>query len=260
MGANRASSASLLGWRLAFGWLLGFVLIAPWVVPGSGIDVRPVIWPIPEDPVQARKARLVNDLLPLIRNNNRKILKQREKAERLLERHLSGKGFSRREQAWLAEMGEQYRLPAGEMGEDWLRLLLRRLDIIPADLALAQAALESAWGESRFALEGNNYFGHWCFEPGCGLVPSQRPDGALYEVAAFDSTEQSVRRYMLNLNTHPGYLLLRQEREQLRAQGDPVTGAALADGLLRYSTRGERYVRTIRELIRSNGFDQYDSY
>lgn len=252
---------SLLLWRLAVCLLLGTLLLAPWLVWESTSDhAAPAIWPLPDDPLEARKARLVNDLLPRVRASNRLILERREHAERLLQRHLAGKGFRAADQAWLAEMGEQYRLPAGEMDEAWLRLLLRRLDIIPADLALAQAALESAWGESRFALEGNNYFGQWCFEPGCGLVPRHRPEGARYEVAAFPSIEESVRRYMLNLNTHPVYRPLREERERLRAAGAPITGHALAVGLQSYSALGERYVHTVRELIASNGFDRFESY
>lgn len=259
MGAPRSPSASLLGWRLGFGTLLGVLIVAPWLVPPAE-ESPPVIWPLPDDPVEARKARLVNELLPLIRASNRRILARRERAEALLQSHLAGKGLEAEDQAWLAEMAERYRMPAGEMDEQWFRLLLRRIDIIPADLALAQAALESAWGDSRFAVEGNNYFGHWCFEPGCGLVPNQRPAGARYEVAAFESPRESVRRYMLNLNSHPSYTALRRVREQLRAENQPITGTALARGLSRYSELGDEYARIIQDLIRSNGFDRFEDY
>src|SRR5690606_39546165 len=96
--------------------------------------------------------------------------------------------FRSRDREWLETMGKRYRLPEVEqVDEEWMTILLRRLDIIPADLALAQAAMESAWGGSRFAREGNNYFGQWCFSKGCGLVPEKRPAGARYEVQRFDS-------------------------------------------------------------------------
>lgn len=259
MSAPSSQSAPLLGWRIGFGALLCVLVVAPWLVPPAE-EFPPVIWPLPEDPVEARKARLVNELLPLIRASNRRILMRRAHAEELLQQQLEGKAFDDEDQEWLAEMAERYRMPAGEMDEAWFRLLLRRIDIIPADLALAQAALESAWGDSRFALEGNNYFGHWCFEPGCGLVPSQRPEGATYEVAAFDSPRESVRRYMLNLNSHPSYKALRRERERLRTEQQPITGMSLATGLSRYSELGEDYAHILHDLIRSNGFDRFESF
>ena len=138
--------------------------------------------------------------------------------------------------------------------------MLRRIDIVPADLALAQAALESAWGRSRFAKEGNNYFGHWCFVKGCGLVPQDRPQGARHEVARFSSAAESVRRYMHNLNSHPRYTELRLIREQSRDQNEPFTGSDLAAGLEGYSELGDEYIDMVRGLIRHNRFDRFPSY
>lgn len=138
------------------------------------------------------------------------------------------------------------------------QLLLRRVDIVPASLALAQAANESAWGTSRFAREANNFFGHWCFEKGCGLVPKNRNAGANHEVADFDSPRESVQKYMRNLNTHPAYLHLRKIRERLRNQNKPITSHALLPALQKYSERGDAYIQELEEMINYNKLTKYD--
>ena len=136
--------------------------------------------------------------------------------------------------------------------------LLRRVDVVPPSLALAQAANESAWGTSRFARDGNNYFGQWCFEQGCGLVPKRRDEGRAHEVATFSSPVESVERYMANLNTHDAYRPLRERREQLRESEAPITGIQLAAGLEKYSERGEEYIAELRSMIRFNNLGAYD--
>ena len=134
---------------------------------------------------------------------------------------------------------------------DW-NMLLNRIDIVPTSMLLAQAANESAWGTSRFAQQGNNLFGQWCFSPGCGIVPKQRAAGRIYEVQKFPSVLASVQAYILNLNTNTHYQAFRQARAQLRTQGKPISGYALADGLRHYSQRGKAYVSDIRYIIVAN--------
>ncbi|KGE03047.1 hypothetical protein HRUBRA_02364 [Pseudohaliea rubra DSM 19751] len=126
------------------------------------------------------------------------------------------------------------------------------MDVIPPGLALAQAAKESGWGRSRFAVEGNNLFGQWCFDPGCGIVPARRPEGSRHEVAAFDSVDEAIRRYMNNLNTHERYAPFRERRAALRARDTVLTGPALVAGLLGYSERGEVYLDELRAMMRQN--------
>ena len=132
------------------------------------------------------------------------------------------------------------------------------MDIIPPSLVMAQAANESAWGTSRFATQGNNLFGQWCFNQGCGLVPRSRPEGMSHEVEVFDSPYQSIRSYITNLNRHNAYQGLRDRRDALRAQGQFPDGATLAGGLEAYSERGQAYVHEIRAMINSNGLPDYD--
>jgi uncharacterized FlgJ-related protein len=136
-----------------------------------------------------------------------------------------------------------------------LAALLQRVDTLPVSLVLAQAAIESGWGTSRFAREGNNLFGQWCFDPGCGLVPAARRTGARHEVAAYASVNDSIDAYLLNINTHSAYRDLRELRARARAEGREPTGLELATGLRSYSERGELYVQDVRSIIRGNGLD-----
>lgn len=135
---------------------------------------------------------------------------------------------------------------------------LYKLDIIPAGLALGQAAYESGYGTSRFAVEGNALFGQWVYG-GKGLVPEQqRADLGDHRIAAFDWPFDSVRAYFINLMSHPAYEDFRRIRAQLRADGQPLNSLVLADGLTSYSERGQEYVDTLKEMIRVNGLDIAD--
>lgn len=213
---------------------------------------------VPGDSVAQRKQAFIQALLPHIQEHNRRIAEQRERVQRLHDRLRKGRTLSEPDRQWLIELARRYRLPPPEtLDTEWIRRLLRRVDVIPADLALAQAAMESAWGRSRFAREGNNYFGQWCFKAGCGLVPKRRPEGASYEVQVFDSPAGSVETYMRNLNSHPAYTRMRRIRAELRRQGRPLTGAALASGLDKYSALGATYGERLRSLIEHNELEQF---
>ena len=130
--------------------------------------------------------------------------------------------------------------------------LLKRLDIIPVELVLMQAANESAWGTSRFALQANNLFGQWCFRKGCGIVPKGRPEGETYEVRKFNSPKQSIRGYFFNINAGYAYEELRTLRATLRAMNEEIDPYVIAEGLIPYSTRREAYVDEIQNMIRIN--------
>lgn len=220
------------------------------------------IWPLPEDPAKARKAKLINTLLPAIQHSNNQIMAKRTALFEFKAKIESGESLSRKQRQWLSKQSKDYRI-GDTLSNDNIGViiddLLSRIDIIPADLALAQGAMESAWGTSRFATDANNYFGHWCFVEGCGLIPAQRPSGSNHEVAKFDSAEHSVQRYMHNLNSHRSYSLLRQIRANARLSNTKITGKSLAAGLEKYSAIGKKYVDEIRSLIRFNQFDRFDS-
>jgi len=132
------------------------------------------------------------------------------------------------------------------------RRLLLKVDGLPLVLVLMQAANESAWGTSRFALEANNLFGQWCFKKGCGLIPSGRPAGKTYEVRKFKYPISSIRSYFHNLNTGNAYKKLRTLRAQLRKDNKELDATIIADGLISYSTRREEYIAELKHMIRIN--------
>ena len=127
--------------------------------------------------------------------------------------------------------------------------LLQRVDVVPVSLVVAQAANESAWGKSRFAREGNNLFGIWCYTEGCGIVPKLRKDEAKHEVRRYDSFKDSVADYMKNINRHRAYQKLREIRAAERAAGRELNGHRLAAGLGTYSEIGNEYIKRIRAII-----------
>ena len=136
--------------------------------------------------------------------------------------------------------------------------LLRRVDVIPVSLAIAQAAEESGWGTSRFAQTGNALFGQWTVASDIGIVPEDREDGMTHKIKAFDNLAQSVAAYMRNLNTHRAYREFRQKRQGQRQWGEALDGHALASTLLRYSQRGDKYVKSIRTIMNANGLRELD--
>ncbi len=216
--------------------------------------------PLPDfagyEDIEERKEAFFGYFLPLVEMRNEEILKLRAE---LLGMRENMDDLSGRQQRRVVQLAEDYEIEAFDVNEpgDW-DTLLRRVDVVPPSLALAQAANESGWGLSRFAQEGNNYFGHWCYVEGCGLIPDSRPAGAQHEVAAFDSPAQSVQRYIRNLNSHEAYRDLRLKRSELRENDELITGLELAEGLTQYSQRGQEYIRELQAMIRFNELDELD--
>lgn len=130
--------------------------------------------------------------------------------------------------------------------------LIKKVDIIPAELALNQAANESGWGGSRFSLKANNLFGMWCFTKNCGIVPLHRPKGKIYEVKKYDSVYDSISHYMLTINRNEAYSQLREIRYKMRKSEKEIDPIKLARGLTRYSERGNEYVDEIQSMIKTN--------
>lgn len=201
-----------------------------------------------------KKAEFFSFLYPRIVLANSRILIERDYLDSLANKD----ELTEKEYDWLAQQAERLRVDAEPGSKEQFALLHKRLDVIPPSLILAQAANESAWGTSRFATQGNNLFGQWCFSKGCGLVPRGREEGASHEVAKFSSPYRSVRAYIQNLNRHPTYQLLRDVRLKDRKNEEPLSGIELAEGLLGYSERGEEYVEEIRAMIHYNNLEFYD--
>ena len=213
--------------------------------------------------VEDKKELFYRSLLPLVLYSNNAIIEEREKLLDIIERHPDLSIGNEADVSWILDLGIHYRLikvlegespvlPEGQSLKDFLSNLLDRVDTIPASLALGQGAYESGYGTSRFALEGNSYFGQWTYD-GKGMSPKKkRASKGNYGVAAYEWPLDSVRSYMLNLNTHRAYSDLRTKRAHLRNQAKAVTGEALAQTLTSYSERGMDYVKSLTGMMRFN--------
>ncbi len=208
--------------------------------------------------VRQKKRVFFEFMLPLIREANANIREERSDLIALSQKIENGLVLSGGEHLRLSQLFKRYRvkMPQEIKAEDIVELL-ERIDIVPASLVLAQSANESGWGTSRFATEANNFFGIWCFSRGCGLAPKQRDEGLSHEVASYATVQDGVSAYMLNINTHRAYSDLRAIRAEQRQNQNHQMGLQLADGLHRYSERGEAYVQEIQQMIRVNNLHQY---
>ena len=206
--------------------------------------------------VNKKKDTFFSYLRPSINIENKRITKERAFLTKLSETGLSN--VDSEDASYAKRLGKLYSLPVPSSGLDdaWLTEMLNRVNVLPEALVLTQAANESAWGTSRFATKANNYFGHWCYTKGCGLVPLQRNEGSSHEVATFSSSQESVHRYFMNLNRNRAYADLRAIRAKLAAKGDDLlttqTATELTNGLLKYSERGSDYVTDLQAMIRHN--------
>ena len=219
-------------------------------------------------PVSQKKEIFYRFMLPLILHANSMVMERRKRLFRM-QAALEAGGTQTdadmqalREGATLLRITSEEEAAALTSSSDNLGAVIDeaiyKLDIIPAGLALGQAAYESGYGTSRFAVEGNALFGQWTYG-GKGLVPEQqRKNLGDHRIAAYDWPFDSVRGYFINLMSHPAYEDFRRLRAQLRAEGKPLTSMVLADGLIRYSERGQEYVDTLKGIMRVNHLDIAD--
>lgn len=210
-----------------------------------------------DDP--AKRKRLFFEFLePHVQQVNREIAGHRHILESVREELMRGAPLSTTEEIALPVLARRYRVPMDAPSVALVDKLLRRVDVLPPSLVLAQAAAESAWGTSRFARSGNAIFGQWCFNEGCGLVPEERLDGKKHQVRSFATVMDSVRAYFRNINTHPAYAELRELRARERDSAEGLRGPRLAAGLTRYSERRDAYVEEIRSIIEANQLERLD--
>jgi uncharacterized FlgJ-related protein len=218
--------------------------------------------------VPEKKEVFYRFMLPLVVHANNMVLDRRAKLESARQRIEAGESISAIELQDLRNSADLLRVLSREEADaltadssqlaDVIDQLLYRLDVIPAGLVLGQAAYESGYGTSRFAVEGNALFGQWTYG-GQGLKPQQqRKHLGDHRIASFDWPFDSVRGYYINLSSHPAYEDFRKLRAELKSKGQPLTSLALADGLIRYSERGQEYVDTLKGIIRVNKLDVAD--
>lgn len=207
------------------------------------------------DSIDSRKAVFIKAMLPLILQVNEDLAADRARVLDLRDRQAAGQPLAAGDQAWLADLYATYAVRIGNSDE-----LLRRLDAVPVSLALAQAAIESGWGTSRFAQEGNALFGQIGLQGGAEPAAlKSTADGTVFR--SFDSLIGAVRAYTRNLNTHAAYRDFRAERAKLRSktgESAMLDGLKLVGALVPYSERGQPYLDDIRTVIRNNRLEQFD--
>ena len=198
--------------------------------------------------VQLKKETFIKIVLPLIVAENEKILDDREKLLILMEKKFT----SDTEKQWLRQKLLEYKVKKSDLKE-----LLFRMDMIPVSIALAQAAKESGWGTSRFALEGNAIFGQWTWD-GQGIAPLKRDGDKNHKILKFPILRASVKAYKNNLNTHKSYLKFREKRKQLREKNKNITGLALTDTLRNYAQTGSEYTKILNQIITQNRLSDFE--
>ena len=199
---------------------------------------------------QEKKTVFFRALLPIVLAENLRIWRQRVF---VLQQFGQGAVDSQSDAGQeMIAIATQYRVE-GDLNDPKVReILLNRVDTVPVALVLAQAAQESGWGTSRFALEGNNLFGIWTWDTDQGSVPVNRPDDANHLVRVYPDVQSSVRAYLHNINIGFAYVDFRTLRAQMRGSGTQLDALQLAGALNRYSITGDAYIENIRAMIRNN--------
>ncbi|WP_086934085.1 glucosaminidase domain-containing protein [Agarilytica rhodophyticola] len=206
-----------------------------------------------------KKQTFFNYFSLIINDINGQILHQRNELIKIENKLNRGFRLNKKNASTLNAYADFYNVDKQLHWQQKIEQLLLRVNTIPPSLALAQAASESAWGTSRFATKGNNYFGQWCFIKGCGLTPKNRKEGANHEVKYFSSAFESVAAYVKNINTHRAYEKLRKIRAEAVKNNVYPSGILLADGLSNYSERKEHYINEIKTMIKTNDLkDNFD--
>ena len=195
-----------------------------------------------------RKEFFIQIILPLILKENNNIRVDRKRLFNIINKSNN----TELEKKWLSQKYKQYGIPSKD-----LSILKIRMDEIPVSLAIAQAAKETGWGTSRFALEGNALFGQWTWS-GEGLKPKESEKNEGHKVMKFNVLQASVRAYQRNLNTHSSYQEFRFARAKLRDQGKELDSLILSEFLNEYAETGEKYVEVLQQIIEQNNLKDFD--
>ena len=220
----------------------------------AGQKVKPIyLTKLPKDlnslgDTRKKRNLFIKILLPLILDENNKITEDRKKLFKILNKNFNTVG----ERVWLKKRFKEYKIDDGDLSK-----LKMRMDIIPVSIALAQAANESGWGTSRFALQGNALFGQWTWSKK-GISPKKQDKDKSHRILQFQVLKASVRAYKNNLNTHNAYKEFREARAKLREENKKINGLDLIEHLERYASIGEKYIEILRIIIVKNSLTDFD--
>ena len=220
----------------------------------AGQKVKPIyLMKLPKDlktlgDTKTKRELFIKIVLPLILDENQKITDDRKKLFKILAKNFNTVG----EKVWLKRRFREYKIEDQDLSK-----LKIRMDIIPVSIALAQAANESGWGTSRFALEGNALFGQWTWSKK-GISPANKDPDKTHKILQFQILKASVRAYKNNLNTHSAYKEFREVRAQLRQDDKQIVGLDLTKYLKNYAAIGEKYVSILENIIERNSLTDFD--
>ena len=198
--------------------------------------------------VTQKKETFLQILLPLVVAENETILKNRKYLFKILKKNQSVENTN-----WINKKYKKYKVSKKNVDE-----LIEKMDIVPTSIALAQAAKESGWGTSRFALEGNAIFGQWTWN-GAGIEPLEKIAGQKHKILKFPLLRASVKAYINNLNSHNGYKSFRKKRLQLRNENKNLSGLDLIHELDNYAQTGKEYTKLLEKIIKQNDLDEFET-
>ena len=196
-----------------------------------------------------KKETFIKIVLPLVVAENEKILDDKIKLRKIISKKMT----SEKEKSWLRLKLREYKVKNSDFSE-----LDKRMDIIPVSIALAQAAKESGWGTSRFALEGNAIFGQWTWT-GQGIEPLNKGKHEGHKILRFPILRASVKAYKNNLNTHKGYSEFREKRHSIRKRNKSIKGLDLTDTLDKYAQTGKEYTDILEQIIKQNDLSDFET-
>jgi Bax protein len=199
-----------------------------------------------------RKLLFITALLPIILDVNQHVLAECERLLYLRDVIATVPDLvTNQEYAWLADLADRYDTTSDQMEE-----LINRVDIVPPSMAIAQSGIESGWGTSFAARNGNALFGQIQTFGRHSVAVSWKPGPSMPQ--PFTNVAEATDAYVMNLNTHAAYAAFRNARAAMRARGEWPDGYQLIGQLLRYSERGGGYVSFVREVMRENELRDFD--
>ncbi len=208
--------------------------------------------------IKKRKTLFISIILPLLIKGNEKVLKERK----LIQTHFVNKDFEK-----IKNFCKKYKIKDECNLKPNLSIkkikklkdnLMIKINVYPLSMMLAQAAIESGWGMSRFAKKGNALFGQWTWSTNNGIKPKENLN-AKFAVKSFKNLQESVNAYILNLNTHEAYKKLRQYRYLMTKNKKDFVGINFAKYLDKYAEIGYQYVAKVISLIKTNRLENFNN-
>ena len=236
----------------------------PEILTQENIGHLPIISELPDDfseiqDVPTKKKLFYLVTIPLIYNTNTSIMQERRMVINI-EKKFARKELNKNETDEIIRLSKKYKLDYSEINTKLFRKLKQRINIIPVSLALGQAIIESGWGQSRFATEGNALYGQWTTSEDKGIIPQDRDEDKTHAVLKFKNLSESVEAYMFNINTHQAYYnfrVIRRIDERIKYT-DPIS--MKVKYLAAYAEIGDKYVDKLELIIASNNLQEFDRF